>query len=111
MVRKCKAMRGMARAQAAAVFLEGVVQHPVQTVLNAPAPAYQVGYAGGAGVHGQVGDVVAHGTAHDRAGAALGASVPPFHGLAAVAGHGTGAVQVGEVALQVGMQARLILQW
>ena len=32
---------GMAGAQAAAVFLEGVVQHPVQAVLDAPVAAHQ----------------------------------------------------------------------
>ena len=47
------------------------------------------------------------GCSHVRAGAPLDASVPPFHGLAAVVGHGIGAVQVGEIALQVGMQIGL----
>ena len=35
----------MAGVQAAAVLLEGVVQHPVQTVLKAPVAAHQVGCA------------------------------------------------------------------
>ena len=49
------------------------------------------------------------GAAHYRAGAALGVPVLPFHGLDAVVGHGTGAVQAGEVALQVGIQIGLVI--
>ena len=52
MVRKFKAMRRMAGAQAAAVFLEGVVQHQVQAVLDPPVTAHQVSHACGPGVYG-----------------------------------------------------------
>ena len=55
MVRKFKTMHhntpqggpvagGMADAQAASVFLEGVVQYPVQAVLDVPVAAHQVGH-------------------------------------------------------------------
>ena len=100
-VRKFNAMH-----RRAAWKVSSVVQYPVQAVLDAPVAAHQVGHACGADDHGQVGDVVVHGpfghyahgaaqpdpaavgielvldaigTAHDRAGTPLGASVPPLH--------------------------------
>ena len=83
----------MARAQAAAVLLEGVVQPPVQAILDAPGP-------GGTEGHGQVGNVVANGP---RGAAAQGPFGDHAHGTAQgrpaavriefvpeAVGHGTG---------------------
>ena len=98
---------GMAGAQAAAVLLEGVVQHPVQAVLDAPVPAHQVGHAGGPDVHGQVGDAVAHGAGRAVAHGAFGDHA---HGAAQPGPElvGIDFVQDAVVAAQDGAGARSV---